>query len=204
MATPLNPTKVTKITGDKFTAIDVNHYTGKCIYREVGESPSENVDLVSKLNHRVLYDPEDKENPYSYNFEGDGGDDNCEKSIMITNSGVGSETRRGVFIGVSEDGKNYKLNGDTNRDNLNSDGGNEFRYNYGNSLEYSDADVLKAELDSGGYKSGYMLSNGKYYIVDGDSKTEIDLADDYNTSNTMTKTMNELQATVKPMAIRDA
>lgn len=206
---PLNPaTKETKITGDKFTAIDTWNYSGKCIYGNVGDTPSGNENLTNKLNHRVIYDPNATEDPYSYNFEGDGGDDDCEKFIMYTRSGFGSDTRRGLDIGTSSDGKLYRLNGDVNRDSLNTDGGNEFRYNFGNTLEYSDADVLKAELDGGGIISGYMKAtengNNKYYKVDGDNKTEIALTDDYNTSNTMTKTMNDLQATVKPMAIRDA
>lgn len=208
---PLNPsTNNVIIDSDKFTAIDTWHYKGKCIYGNVGTAPSENADLVSKLNHRTIYDPTAEENPYSYAFEGDGGDDDCEKFIMFTQSGFGSDTRRGVQIGVSSDGVAYVLNGDTNRDNLNTSGGNEFRYNFGNVAEsYSDADLLQSELDSGGIVSGYTRvddsGNVKYYKVDTDgTTTEVDLSDDYNTSNTMTKTMNYLQATVKPMAIRDA
>ena len=202
-----NPTKKVLIDDVKYVSIEPNKYTGTVIYGELGESVG-TLGLTNKINHRVEYDASATEHPYSYNFEGDSADSDTNPYIMFSSSGFGSDSKRSIAIGSVKDGI-ASLNGDVNRDTVGVNSGNEFKYNAGNmAIEsgYNDTDVY-----TGGINSTYQDNEGNWWRVDEvddkgniTSKTKIEgEADTYNTSNTMSKTMNYYKVTVKPMDVRE-
>lgn len=213
----LNPSNYKNINDIEYVSIDVSKYKGKSIYGDVGTKASgKSNEIMSKLNHRTKYDPDDKlgagaspKNPYVYIKEdrnGKGGDYDSEPWISKVRSGFGSENARNVFIG-SFDGTARTLNGDTNRDTIHNGSGsdnNEFMYNAGNIDDYQTNLYDDNDLITGGFPAVIKTNEeGKLRRFKDGKWEEISSTDPRNTSNTMNKTMNAYSVTVKPMNVRN-
>jgi len=210
----INPENKVVIGDKSLLGIDITSYKGSSVYGAIGTNATgKSTDLISKLNHRTIYDPNNElgagtsvDHPYFYEKEvadGQGGDWDSDQFIDTVSSGFNSNLyRKQIEIGaaITDDGTR-SLNGDTNRDTIHTSGtttGNEYRYNAGNFdyelREYDDNDLQSLDGKLYQYSDGSIESeSGK---VEGG-------ADVYNTSNTMLKTMNAYSVTVKPMDARD-